>query len=211
MAGKETRNGCLKKSALPELSRACEKEPLLSRLKSQAVSGQAGTQLRDGMKSHCCTRLGDVAGGVLFWYWFVRRSLNQEHLAMILRNCWGSCSFWLLLAAACCRNKSRKSRRVHGFNKILNTGKQSLSPLVIFLKHLQLTQIHTDQAGKRTLLTILFPLQAIEGEQTNNKKIWAQETINQQQAPAYLSLSAWSLLGKALLTISSSLSPRKTK
>lgn len=130
---------------------------------------------------------------------------------MILRNCWGSCSFWLLLAATCCRNKSRKSRRVHGFNKILNTGKQSLSPCVIFLKHLQLAQNNGDRAGKRTLLTILFPLQAIEGEQTNNKKIWAQETINQQQAPAYLSLSAWSLLGKALLTISSSLFPRKTK
>lgn len=58
MVGKKSRNGCLKKSALPELSRACEKDPLLSRLKSWAVSGQAGTWLSDDMKVTIALDLG---------------------------------------------------------------------------------------------------------------------------------------------------------
>lgn len=92
MVGKESRNGCLKKSALPEPSRACEKDSFLSPQGWNLGSVRTGRDTAQWWhEGHCCTRLGDVAGGVLIWKWFVRRCLNQEHLAMILRNYWGNC------------------------------------------------------------------------------------------------------------------------
>lgn len=75
MVGKDSRNGCLKKSALPELSRACEKDSSPLKAEIQAVSGQAGTQFSDGMKVTVALDLGTwleeslsgigLSGGVL--------------------------------------------------------------------------------------------------------------------------------------------------